>query len=252
MDSIAGLIVAGMIGKAGYEIGRDSLTSLTDGNVDVDIIQSLRASIATVPDVRGFHKLRARRSGPTLFVDLHIEVDAHLSITATHQICHQVETAICRDNDRVAEVIVHADPIEKEGDFSTASRLLDLPQSVSRPESTMPDSNSGSPQSWWQEPPSSPDHYPVMHHSIEDIEHRCVSIIQAEFSSIVKGVSLFTVHYVAGKLIVELAIVPTTEQITIAEIRSLSIELKKRLSENITDVQHFQLYLDLTLMKYEL
>ena len=242
-DAVAGLIVAGMIGKAGYDVGRDSLVSLIDGNVDADIINSLRSSIAGVPDVLGYHKLRARRSGPVLLVDLHIEVDPRLSISATHQICDQVEAAIRRENDRVAEVIVHADPVEEGG----ASAADHQPENFSDHHHRMMPSKAhpGTP-GWLQEPRSSPDHYPTMAFSVKEIESQCKRIIENEFRGCFRRVSLFTLHYVAGQAAIEISLVPINSSMTVMEAIEMAEQLQATLRAFFgQDISKFDIHLDL-------
>ena len=46
------------------------------------------------PGVRGLHDLRTRDSGDRTFVEFHMEVDPHLTITQGHAISDAAETAV--------------------------------------------------------------------------------------------------------------------------------------------------------------
>jgi len=39
----------------------------------------------------GFHKIRTRKLGSSVFVDLHLEVDGNLSVTKGHSISEEVK-----------------------------------------------------------------------------------------------------------------------------------------------------------------
>jgi divalent metal cation (Fe/Co/Zn/Cd) transporter len=50
--------------------------------------------------------------GTEFYVDIHIGVDADLTVRAGHQIGHDVKDAICAANSAMADVLVHIEPIE--------------------------------------------------------------------------------------------------------------------------------------------
>jgi divalent metal cation (Fe/Co/Zn/Cd) transporter len=60
-------------------------------------------------DVRGFHKLRTRRSGRERYVEFHLIVEASKSVKEMHQICDRIEREIV---ERLpgAEVTIHVEP----------------------------------------------------------------------------------------------------------------------------------------------
>ena len=61
-----------------------------------------------------YHEMRARRMGPHLLVDLHIQVDSMMSISAAHQVAERVRLGILEKLPAVNEVLVHVDA---EDDF---------------------------------------------------------------------------------------------------------------------------------------
>ena len=48
--------------------------------------------------------------GPTLYVDLHLEVDPQLSVIKAHEIAHEVKNRIRVEWPAVADVMVHIEP----------------------------------------------------------------------------------------------------------------------------------------------
>ena len=114
MDPIAGVLVAGLIIKTGIDIGYESIRELTDEIVEEEVITELGHILAEIDGVDHFHEMRARRMGPQLLVDLHIEVDSMMSISAAHQVAERVRLRILDELPAVNEVLVHVDA---EDDF---------------------------------------------------------------------------------------------------------------------------------------
>ncbi len=114
MDPIAGVLVAGLIIKTGIDIGYESIRELTDEIVEEEVISELGHILAEIDGVDHFHEMRARRMGPQLLVDLHIEVDSMMSISAAHQVAERVRLRILDELPAVNEVLVHVDA---EDDF---------------------------------------------------------------------------------------------------------------------------------------
>jgi divalent metal cation (Fe/Co/Zn/Cd) transporter len=60
------------------------------------------------------HDLRARHSGPQIFVELHIVVDPKITVRQGHAIAREVRHRLLHDFADVTRVIVHVDPELKE------------------------------------------------------------------------------------------------------------------------------------------
>ena len=65
--------------------------------------------VAHRDEIRGFHRLRSRKAGPTRQVDMHLLVDPHRTIEDVHAICDSIELEI---EARLpgAVVIIHTEP----------------------------------------------------------------------------------------------------------------------------------------------
>lgn len=61
------------------------------------------------PGVSGAHDLRTRQSGPTRFIQIHIEMEDNLPLVQAHVIAEQVEQAILQRFPG-SDVIIHRDP----------------------------------------------------------------------------------------------------------------------------------------------
>lgn len=122
MDAVAAIIVGVMIVKAGWGFSVEAFHSLTDHALQPEEIARIRATVLAVAGVHAVHKLRTRRMGDWAVVDMHVEVDPHLSVSEGHYIAEQIALRV-KDAHRVAECTVHVDP----GLVRHLPRLLALP-----------------------------------------------------------------------------------------------------------------------------
>jgi hypothetical protein len=115
-----------MIAKAGWGFSVEAFHSLTDHALDPEEIKRIRNTTLLVNGVLGIHELRTRRMGDWAVIDLHVEVDSHLTVSEGHYIAERISEVV-RATHRVAECTVHIDPIHAR----RTGRVLELP---SRPE----------------------------------------------------------------------------------------------------------------------
>ena len=111
-DAVAALGVAFIVLFVSYRLGKRTIDVLLDRAPE-----GLRDAIETAADeVEGVispGKVRMRRSGPRVFVDMTIEVDRNLSFERTHAIAESVEARIQAILPG-ADVVIHTDPRESE------------------------------------------------------------------------------------------------------------------------------------------
>ncbi|XP_058083865.1 metal tolerance protein 2 isoform X2 [Magnolia sinica] len=110
LDPLAGLVVSGMILKAGVETGYQSVMELVDAAVPQHLLATIKQTILQVEGVKGCHRLRGRRAGSSLYLDVHIEVDPFSSVSVAHAIGEHVRHQIQKSHTEVAEVFIHIDP----------------------------------------------------------------------------------------------------------------------------------------------
>ncbi|WOL00376.1 hypothetical protein Cni_G09089 [Canna indica] len=110
LDPLAGFLVSGMIWKAGFQTGYQSVLELVDAAVDQSVLVPIKQTITQVEGVKGCHQLRGRKAGSFLYLDVHIEVDPFLSVSAAHDIGESVRHQIHKYHSQVAEVFIHIDP----------------------------------------------------------------------------------------------------------------------------------------------
>ncbi|RCW62364.1 cation diffusion facilitator family transporter [Halanaerobium sp. ST460_2HS_T2] len=110
LDPLAGLVVAFLILKVGYEIMRDTSYELMDGRPAKDKIEEIRELADSIEGVMGIYDIKLRSYGPSYIVDLKIVVKDQLSVVEGHNIACQVENEIIDNSDNIKDVMVHVDP----------------------------------------------------------------------------------------------------------------------------------------------
>lgn len=110
LDPLAGLVVAFLILKVGYEIMRDTSYELMDGRPDREKIDEIREMADSIEGVVGIEDIKLRSYGPNYIVDLKIVVPDQLSVAEGHRIACQVENKIIDHSEDVKDVMVHVDP----------------------------------------------------------------------------------------------------------------------------------------------
>lgn len=109
LDPIAAAIVGFMIARMGWSFGWDALHDLMDRAIDEAESSAIRETLVATPGVRGVHDLRTRKMGDMIVVDVHIEVDAALSVEAGHDIAVEARNRVMQRH-RVLNVMTHVDP----------------------------------------------------------------------------------------------------------------------------------------------
>jgi len=108
-DPVFAIAIAAYILYSAWEIAKESLDLLMDRELPDEDRERIKAIVRNHPDARGIHDLRTRRSGTTSFIQLHLELDDHLTLLQAHAISDDVEACILAEY-ADAEVIIHEDP----------------------------------------------------------------------------------------------------------------------------------------------
>ncbi len=109
LDPIAALIVGLMVTRMGWSFGWDALHDLMDRAADSNETEAIRATLSDTPGVRGVHDLRTRKMGDMIIVDAHLEIDAGISVQASHAVAVEARRRVL-ERHRVLNVMTHVDP----------------------------------------------------------------------------------------------------------------------------------------------
>jgi divalent metal cation (Fe/Co/Zn/Cd) transporter len=85
-----------------------------DRTADKDEVEAIRQTLLSTPGVIGVHDLRTRKMGDMIVVDVHIEVDATISVEAGHDVAVAARQRVLTRH-RVLNVMTHVDPRKQVG-----------------------------------------------------------------------------------------------------------------------------------------
>ncbi|WP_082428633.1 cation diffusion facilitator family transporter [Pseudoalteromonas sp. P1-9] len=109
-DGVFTLLIAGYLFYNAYDVAKESTDYLMDKELADDIKLQIEQAVLSHSEVLGFHELRTRQSGPTKFIQLHLELDSNLTLANAHRISVEVEEAIHSIMDGEVDVLIHKDP----------------------------------------------------------------------------------------------------------------------------------------------
>jgi len=114
LDAIAAVGVAVMIAIIGWKLAMQSVHELVDSALDAERVKLIRSMIVDIDGVVRVHELRTRKMGGEALMDLHIEVNPHLSVSEAHYISECVRQKVVSEFDEILDVLVHIDPENDE------------------------------------------------------------------------------------------------------------------------------------------
>lgn len=112
LDAVAAAIVGIMLGWVGWRLIGEAATELVDTGLSGRELNALAATIDAVDGVCGHGRLRSRRMGGRVFVDVRIKVDARLSVLDGHRIAEQVRQRVVDQLPGHADVVVCLRPAD--------------------------------------------------------------------------------------------------------------------------------------------
>jgi len=110
-DAIAAIAVALVILFTGIRIVNRSGRVLIDEAPPPEELDRIEAAITAtaIPEMLGYHKLRARRAGARRWIDLHVQFRDGTSLERAHEAAHQLRDAIRAELPK-ADVLIHVEP----------------------------------------------------------------------------------------------------------------------------------------------
>ena len=112
LDHIAAVIVACLLLRAAWKIAWPCIKELSDQGVSMRELEAIRKIASGISGVKEVHKLRSRRFGNGILLDMHILVDKDMSVDNGHRICEEATTEIKRKMPIVLDVLTHLEPDE--------------------------------------------------------------------------------------------------------------------------------------------
>lgn len=111
-DDWAALAASAIILYNSYLLLRPALGELMDEQVYDELVQLIRIESKNVAGVIDTEKCYIRKAGLKYYVDLHVLVNAGISVKEGHQISHNLKDALRQQIPQLANVLIHIEPAE--------------------------------------------------------------------------------------------------------------------------------------------
>jgi cation diffusion facilitator family transporter len=112
-DDWAALFASGFIFYNCYLIVRPALGEIMDENLYDDVIDTIREKSLEVEGVIDTEKCFVRKAGMKYHVDLHIEVDANMTVRDSHKVAHNLKDYLQAEMPELDQILIHVEPHER-------------------------------------------------------------------------------------------------------------------------------------------
>jgi len=113
-DDWAALAASAIILFNGINMLKSAVQEIMDYAPNPECEETIRTIAKAVPGVADIEKCRIRKSGLSLFVDIHVEVNGEIPVHKGHFIGHDVKDALMNSSLGIADVLVHIEPHPKK------------------------------------------------------------------------------------------------------------------------------------------
>ena len=109
-DDWAALFASAFIFYNAYLIFRPALGEILDEHLYDELVARIRKSALEVSGVIDTEKCHVRKAGMVYLVDLHLTVNGDLSVSAGHEIAHDLKDHLQLHFPEIADVLIHVEP----------------------------------------------------------------------------------------------------------------------------------------------
>jgi divalent metal cation (Fe/Co/Zn/Cd) transporter len=113
-DVVAAFVLLALVAFFVTRTLRQLETEITAASPPREIVERIESALKEVRGVTGYHNLRVRRAGESVFADVHLVVERGLSVEEAHRICDEAESRVKRALEGMpVDIVIHVEP---EGD----------------------------------------------------------------------------------------------------------------------------------------
>ena len=112
-DHLAGLVVGMMVMAVAGKIIFDALKELSEHALDEEVLEKIKDILNNYEDICQWHKLRTRKIGSEIFVDMHVLVDPLMTVKESHNLTLDIERNLEKAISLPINVLIHIEPCEK-------------------------------------------------------------------------------------------------------------------------------------------
>ncbi|WP_231517067.1 cation diffusion facilitator family transporter [Marinobacterium lacunae] len=114
LDALAAVIVALLVGKIGWDLVARSITELVDTALPEERVKELRKTVLAVEGIQSVHSFKSRAMGNQSMLEMHLQVDPHLSAAEGHYIGDAAVFRLKERFDDIGHVIFHVDTYDDQ------------------------------------------------------------------------------------------------------------------------------------------
>ncbi|KLO24305.1 cation transporter [Marinitoga sp. 1197] len=130
LDPLIAIGVSFMIFKTGFEQFMESSNEFMESSQELKkIYNDVIIEAEKLKCARNPHKVRARKFGHKIFVDMHLELPPDMTVKKANEICAKLEKNIKNRNNDIRDIVIHIEPYgnaEKECFGLSAENIKDL------------------------------------------------------------------------------------------------------------------------------
>lgn len=129
IDPLTAFLVGFWVMKTGFGIFKETSLEVMDGLESTELYKVVFDCTGRIPGISNPHRARIRKFGPSYFLDLDIEVDAHLTVGKAHELATQLENEVKKAIPEMADVMIHIEPAgrgEHQESFGLTAASLEV------------------------------------------------------------------------------------------------------------------------------
>jgi cation diffusion facilitator family transporter len=113
LDPLAGVVVSFFIIKVAIELGRPSVNELLEAALPAETEKEILDIIHQIDGVRESHRLKTRRIGSVYAIDIHVQLDRHISFIESHDIATKIEQNLRAKYGQLTHINIHTEPLKE-------------------------------------------------------------------------------------------------------------------------------------------
>ena len=113
IDGATAILIALIVIYQGLKLAWQTMQGLTDTSLAQEDLERIKQILQHPAQVKSFHRLRTRKAGGEIQLDVHLQVDGQMSVFTAHQLCDQIEAALKSAFPHLIAVL-HVEPSENE------------------------------------------------------------------------------------------------------------------------------------------
>ncbi len=112
VDNIGTIVVAVFILKVAWDILTPAVSELIDSGASEKVQELILSTVLSFERVKGTHAIRTRKTGNSIYADLHVLVDGNMSVTDSHIITEEIQKKLILRIPEIIDVVIHIEPYE--------------------------------------------------------------------------------------------------------------------------------------------